>query len=101
MKQDQIYKVIREALESTVPPVVERVVNGKITKMQNTLDKHIETTEEWRIQHDERWAEIAPILEALRTLESGRKFISWFKPLVLPFAFLVIAAWYFIKGLIK
>ena len=63
MTRDDISDVIREAVEITVPPVVERVVNGKIKAVQNSLDEHR--------------AEMQPVIEFLRTINSFNKFLKW------------------------
>jgi len=63
--KDEITRAIKEAVEATVPPVVERVVNGKINKIQATLDSHIET--------------VSPVIDFLQTANSINRFIKWGK----------------------
>lgn len=65
MTKDDITRAVKEAVEATVPPVVERVVNGKINKIQSTLDSHIET--------------VRPVIDFLNTANSINRFVKWGK----------------------
>jgi hypothetical protein len=91
MNADDIYKVIENAVEKTVPPVVERVVNGKVRKVQETLELHMQTSQE-------RHEELLPVIEALKFFQTGRKFAMWAKPLA-PFLLFVGVAWVAFKKL--
>lgn len=70
MNSDDIYKVIEGAVEKTVPPVVERVVNGKIRTLQTTVDTHVQKMNE----HVER---MTPVIEFLQTIGSLNRFLKW------------------------
>jgi hypothetical protein len=68
--------------------VVERVVNGKIKRLQESLDEHREQSMD---RHNEIISfrdELMPVLEALKFFNSGRKFTLWVKPMIPVFLFI-------------
>lgn len=100
MNPDDIYKVIEKAVENTVPPVVERVVNGKIRKLQEALDEHREQSSERHTEITTYMNDLMPVVEALKFFNSGRKFTLWIKPMVPVFLF-IGALWVAIKQLLR
>jgi hypothetical protein len=63
MTEELIYKAVVDAVENVVPKTVERVVNGKIKTVQETLDKHI--------------VRVQPVVEFVETLNNLNKFFKW------------------------
>jgi hypothetical protein len=82
MNADDIYKVIEKAVGDTVPPVVEKVVNGKITRLQASFDAHREQSGEQWGRVNNHIEQMEPVIEALNFFNTGRKFALWLKPLV-------------------
>ena len=89
MTDELIYKAVERAVEKTVPPTVERVVNGKINKLQETLDKHIEDEGNYRDK-------LEPIIEFLHTFNNLNRFLKWGG--ITMFAFFTALYLFFKKG---
>ena len=98
MNSDELYKVIEQAVanavEKVVPPTVERVVNGKILKVQETLDTHIEATNAYWEKTKEFMDRLQPVSDGLFTLNSISKFLKW---LGLPALGVALTAWFMSK----
>lgn len=77
MNHDDIYKTIENAVEKIVPPVVERVVNGKIVKLQQTLESHQEIAAENWEKLNVRFDELEPVADFLRFTTSFNRFLKW------------------------
>lgn len=88
MNADDIYKVIEKAVGDTVPPVVEKVVNGKINRLQASFDDHREMSREHWGKVNSHIEQMEPVIEALNFFNTGRKFALWLKPLVPTIIFL-------------
>ena len=82
MNADDIYKVIEKAVGDTVPPVVEKVVNGKINQLQASFNDHREMSQEHWDKMGTHIQQMEPVIEALNFFNTGRKFALWLKPLV-------------------
>ena len=88
MKPEDIYKVIEQAVERTVPPTVEKVVNGKINRLQSALDEHREESQYRHAEITSYLDELRPVADALRFLNYGRRFVAWVTPLIPLFLFM-------------
>lgn len=77
MNKDEILQAIKEGLESSIPPVVERVVNGRIVKLQGTLEQHMETSQQHYAETKARLDELQPVAEGVSTIKSLNKFFKW------------------------
>ena len=65
------------AVHSTVPPTVERVVNGKINKVQKTIDDHIAWEEENHLKMQSFMEALMPVKEGVQTIQTINKFLKW------------------------
>lgn len=100
MSADEIYRVIEKAVGETVPPVVERVVNGKINKLQASLDEHRDMSKEQWDKMGNHIEQMEPVIEALNFFNTGRKFAIWVKPLV-PAIIFIGVMWVAFKEIFK
>ena len=77
MTNADITKAVENAVERFVPPVVERVVNGKIKTVQETLERHMDDARVYREQTKKWQDDMQPVYEFLSTLNSFNKFLKW------------------------
>lgn len=70
---DEFISTIKETVETTI----KTTVNGKIDRLTVDFNRGIE---ELHNRLDEQDQKIAPAIETIQTLQSGRKFILWAIP---------------------
>lgn len=100
MTNEDIYKAVSDAVEHTVPPVVERVVNGRITKLQASFDDHRDMSKDHWEKVNIHIEQMEPVIEALNFFNTGRKFAIWLKPLVPTIVFIGVL-WVAFKQLFR
>lgn len=89
-----VKSAVKEAVEDVVPITVEKVVNGKIKLVQDTLDKHIITSNEHWLATQTFMQNLKPVSDGLFTLQSLNKFVKW---LSFP-SLIAFLAWLFNKA---
>jgi hypothetical protein len=106
MNEAEIYKVIgravSKAVEDTVPPTVERFVNGKIDKIDKRIetlagkfDDHVVEYREGKEITHKFMEEMLPIREGVHTMQGLIKFLRW---IGIP-SFVAFISWLFLGRL--
>ena len=68
--QEHELQIIIAALREGTAETIERVVNGKIKRIDEKLDKYIVQDTEWKLT-------IQPVIDAYATAENAGKFVQW------------------------
>lgn len=69
MKESDLNKII-EALRIGTTETIERVVNGKIRRIDEKLDAYIIQDEQWK-------KTVQPVIDAYATAENAGRFVQW------------------------
>ena len=91
MIRDTINSSVSDALEKTLPSTIQIIVNGKIDKIQKTLDEnaerqtqdrlmltnHIKWEEEYHNRINQFMDEMLPIKDGLHTVQKINTFLKW------------------------
>lgn len=70
-----------EEIKTELTSTIRVVVNGKINNLQATLDDHIQGELAYKQAVLDHIQTMQPVIEALGTVQSGRKFLLWVAPL--------------------
>lgn len=86
----------KQDIIDAVAKTVRIVVNGKIDKINDKLDQHMESSNlHWQktVSHMD---EMAPLLDALRLVQSLQKFFKW---IGLPLTVIIVPLWLWLKNI--
>ena len=70
----EIIEMITSTLNTVVPEVVTKVVNGKIDRLKQMVEDEFLAAQKRMALHEEK---MAPAIETIQTLQSGRKAVLW------------------------